>query len=129
MEKRNIPEMGNSLLFFMDSGERTEESYNELMEKIELESEEKLKKLLRKIGISSSVKKDRYSLPYQNEITYIGYGSSFLNEAWDTTYFFREICKELLNSELYKIRFYIMIEVVDSFPMGNVNFKFRYFKH
>lgn len=128
---RNTPSLNNQLLFFLDKdkSKRTINQYHTAMENNETNIERSLIDLLSKIGIQASVKSDRYSLPYKYEVTHTGYGESYLNAAYETPRFFNKIIKELLHDDTYKIRFYVLLEVEDFFPMGKVNMKFRYYKH
>lgn len=128
---RNIPSLNNQLLFFLDkdNSKRTIDHYHTAMENNETNIERRLVDLLDKLGIQASVKSNRYSLPYKNEVVHTGYGESYLNAAYETPRFFSKIVKELLHDDTYKIRFYILLEVEDSFPIGKVNMKFRYYKH
>ena len=132
---RNVPKINNSLLFFLRSSknrnEATEENYVELYQEFMINQEKSIEKslidLFRQLGINASVKSDRYSLPFNHQIKYTGYGESYLNGAYETEYFFRKILMELLNKDLHKVRFYVLAEVEDSFPMGKVNYYFNYY--
>ena len=71
--KRNIPEMSNQLLFFLDGKngkeeDRTPEKYEESMINLEKKIEKDMIGVLSKMGINASVKTDRYSLPYQFQV-------------------------------------------------------------
>ena len=131
---RNIPGIKNSLLFFLKNGKNkdnfNEENYVELYEKFminqEVLIEKKLIDLFKQMGINASVKSERYSLPFNNQLKCTGYGESYLNGAFETDRFFRKIIKELLDKDLYKVRFYVFAEIEDHFPMGKVNYYFNY---
>jgi len=130
IKMRNIPNLNSQLLLIMNRDDkRTEELYHKFMEKIEQNNEAKLIKILSSLGIQSSVKSNRYSLPYTGEIKHSRMGESYINGAYETEDFFRKVVKELLLNNIRKIRFYILMEVEDCFPMGKVNFKFRYYTH
>jgi len=71
--KRNIPDMKNQLLFFMDgknrrTEDRTPEKYEEYMVNLEKDIEKDMIEVLTKMGINATVKTDRYSLPFQHQI-------------------------------------------------------------
>ena len=131
---RNIPGIKNSLLLFLKNGKNkdnfNEENYVELYEKFminqEVLIEKKLIDLFKQMGINASVKSERYSLPFNNQLKCTGYGESYLNGAFETDRFFRKIIKELLDKDLYKVRFYVFAEIEDHFPMGKVNYYFNY---
>jgi len=129
---RNIPSFENSLLFFLRK-DTTEENYVEIYEEFIVKQEEsierRLNEIFRQLGINSSVKSERYSLPFNKQIKHTGYGESYLNAAFETGDFFRKIVKEIIDQDLYKVRFYIFSEIEDSFPMGKVNYYFNYYKH
>ena len=126
--KRNIPDMSNQLLFFMDD-ERTPEKYEDAMINLEKKIEKDMIGVLSKMEINASVKSDRYSLPHQFQIKTTQQGESYLNGAFESYKLYRAVLKEIVNQDLYKIRFYIFAEVVDSFPMGKVNYYFNYYIH
>jgi hypothetical protein len=125
--KRNIPEMGNQLLFFMD--ERTPEKYEESMINLEKKIEKDMIEVFHKMGINATVKTDRYSLPFQHQIKTTQYGESYLNGAYESIKLYRAVLSEMVELNIYKIRFYIFAEVEDHFPMGRVNYYFNYYIH
>jgi hypothetical protein len=134
--KRNIPEMSNQLLFYMDKwgekgnkSDRTPEKYEETMINLEKKIEEDMIAVLSKMGINASVKTDRYSLPYQFQIKTTQYGESYLNGAFESVKLYRAVLKEMTTLNLYKIRFYILAEVEDTPYMGKVNYYFNYYIH
>jgi len=131
---RNIPDMKNQLLFFMDGKngreeDRTPEKYEEHMINLEKKIEKDMIEVLFKMGIHATVKTDRYSLPYQFQIKTTQNGESYLNGAFESVKLYREVLSNLVEMDVYKIRFYIFAEVEDSFPMGRVNYYFNYYIH
>ena len=131
---RNIPNMGNRLLFFMDGKkgseeDRTPEKYEESMINLEKKIEKDMIEVLFKMGINATVKTERYSLPYQFQIKTTQNGESYLNGAFESIKLYRAVLSELVRMDVYKIRFYIFAEVEDSLPMGKVNYYFNYFIH
>jgi hypothetical protein len=132
--ERNIPDMKNQLLFFMDGKngreeDRTPEKYEEHMINLEKKIEKDMIEVLFKMGIHATVKTDRYSLPYQFQIKTTQNGESYLNGAFESVKLYRAVLRNLLEMDVYKIRFYIFAEVEDSFPMGRVNYYFNYYIH
>ena len=132
--ERNIPDMKNQLLFFMDGKngreeDRTPEKYEEHMINLEKKIEKDMIEVLFKMGIHATVKTDRYSLPYQFQVKTTQNGESYLNGAFESVKLYREVLRNLLEMDVYKIRFYIFAEVEDSFPMGRVNYYFNYYIH
>jgi hypothetical protein len=125
--ERNIPSMENRLLFFLD--EPTPEKYEEAMINLEKKIEGNMIEVFRKIGVHSTVKTDRYSLPYTNEIKVTQYGESYLNGAYESAKLYRNVLKELIEYDVRKIRFYILAEVEDHEYIGKVNYYFRYYDH
>ena len=129
MEPRKIPSPNNSLTFFMEKMNGEIAEYETSMVNLEKQIEKRLIDTFRSFDINATVKSDRYSLPYTHEIKHTGYGESYLNGAFESMPLYRKIFKEILNENLYKIRFYIFAEIEDRFPMGQVNYYFRYYKH
>ncbi len=132
--ERNIPNMKNQLLFFMDGKngreeDRTPEKYEEHMINLEKKIEKDMIEVLFKMGIHATVKTDRYSLPYQFQIKTTQNGESYLNGAFESVKLYRAVLSNLVEMDVYKIRFYIFAEVEDSFPMGRVNYYFNYYIH
>ena len=126
--KRNIPEMKNQLLFYMDK-DRTPEKYEETMINLEKKIEKDMIGVLSKLGINASVKTDRYSLPFQGQIKTTQNGESYLNGAFESFQLYRKVLYKMVELNVYKVRFYIFAEVEDSFPMGKVNYYFKYYVH
>ncbi len=132
--KRNIPDMKNQLLFFMDgknrrTEDRTPEKYEEYMVNLEKDIEKDMIEVLTKMGINATVKTDRYSLPFQRQIKTTQYGESYLNGAFESIKLYRSVLSEMVELNIYKIRFYIFAEVEDHFPIGKVNYYFNYYMH
>ena len=111
------------------------ESYKIAITKFEVECEGKLKDLFKRIGIQSSVKRDRYSLPYKYEVIGEIEGASFINYAFTLDNIARVFVKDLLDRNVTKIRFYLTVDVITEDEsmskryMGKVVYKFRYMVH
>lgn len=109
--------------------------YIKAVEKFEEECEQKLINLFRQIGIASSVKSDRFSLPYTHEIIAEVEGASYINYAYTLDNINRAFVKELLYKNIFKIRFYLFVDVITEDETmsktyhGKVVYKFRYMVH
>ena len=110
--------------------DRTESNYIKKIEKFEINCEKSLIETLGRLDINATVKTDRYSLPYQKEIKVELFGESYMNGPYEFYRVVRKIVKELLNENIYKIRFYILVDVdTNAALMGKVIYKFRYYVH
>jgi hypothetical protein len=111
------------------------ESYVAAVTKFEIECEGKLKDLFKKIGIQSSIKTDRFSLPYTHEVVGEIEGQSYINYAFNLDNIARVFVKDLLDKNIYKIRFYLFVYVITEDETmskrynGKVVYKFRYMAH
>ena len=109
--------------------------YMKFITEFEIKCENSLIDLFNSLNIQSSVKSDRYSLPYKEEIICIVEGASYLNHAFTLNNITRDIVKELLDKEVYKLRFYLTVDAIiendttDRHFFGRVVYKFRYTKH
>jgi hypothetical protein len=113
--KRKIPNINSELLFFIkNKDDNYIEEYEKIMVNTEISIEKRLISIFENLGISASVKTDRYSLPFNNQIKITQYSESYLNAAFNTDKLFREIFKKILNQDLEKIRFFIFLEIVDA---------------
>ena len=126
--KRNIPDMNNQLLFFMDD-DRTPEKYEDAMINLEKKIEKDMIEVFKKMGINASVKTDRYSLPFQGQIKTTQNGESYLNGAFESIQLYRKVLHKMVELNVYKVRFYIFAEVEDAPYMGKVNYYFNYYIH
>jgi len=111
------------------------EDYMKFITEFEIQCENSLIELFNKLNIQSSVKTDRYSLPYKEEIISIIDGASYLNHAFTISNITRDIVKELLDKNVYKFRFYLTVDAIiendtdERHFFGRVVYKFRYVKH
>lgn len=126
--ERIIPDLQNHLIRMLISDGETvnEESYIKSIEARERRYENSLIDTFARLGVRASVKTDKYSLPYKHEIvtTLEDKGSfEFYNAA-------RVIVKEVLNKDIYNLRFYLLMNVTDK-PryFGGMEYRFRYFIH
>jgi hypothetical protein len=110
-------------------------TYISAITKFEVECEKRLKDLFKRIGIQSSTKSDRFSLPYKHEVIGEIEGNSYLNYAFDLDNIARVFVKDLIEKNANKIRFYLFAEIVTDDETigkrykGKVVYKFRYLIH
>ena len=137
--ERKIPKLNASILRPLIGSEedQTEKNYIKEIQKFERSCENSLIRILSGIGTTAIVKTDPYSLPYNREIIVNLNGESYLNGPYEFHRVARVITREILGYDLYKIRFYIFIEIdtdylynwfgdnVEMFS-GRVTYKFRY---
>jgi len=116
-----------------DKEKHTEERYIEKIQDFERKVEKSLIETFKRIDIHGIVKTDPYSLPHKSEIKVTLRGESYLNGPYEIFRVVRPIIKQLLNENLYKIRFYVYIDVDTGgrfpFSMGEINYYFRYYEH
>ena len=111
------------------------EDYMKFITEFEIKCEHSLITLFDSLSIQSSVKTDRYSLPYKEEIICTIEGASNLDYAFTFSNITRDIVKELLDKNIYKLRFYLTVDAIiendteDRHFFGRVVYKFRYVKH
>ena len=127
-----IPELNN----LIRKGKKIDlDDYLKFATEFEIKCENSLIILFDSLNIQSSVKTDRYSLPHKEEIISTIEGASYLNHAFTLSNITRDIVKELLDKEVYKLRFYLTIDAIiendteDRTFFGKVVYKFRYTKH
>ena len=122
-----IPLIGNDVTC------QTESIYIDKIEKFERKCEKSLIEILSNISIDATVKTDPYSLPYKHEYIAVLYGQGYLNASYQFSRVMRTFVKQILNEDIYKMRFYILIDVVTEsdrpFSMGKVVYKLRYYTH
>jgi hypothetical protein len=135
---REIPNLKASILYPLvghKEKSRTEENYLKKIEKFERECEKSLIELFSRLSITANVKTDPYSLPYNNEIVVTLNGESYLNGPYEFHRVARRIAKEILNKDLWKLRFYMYVNVLTNQPeqhplmrhLGQVEYRFRYY--
>ncbi len=91
-----------------------------------MECEKYLLDLFKKLNLSTTVKRDRYSLPYQKEISFFLDGSSYLNSAFHFPAVAKGITRHVLNLNSDHIRFYLYINLLENADLGLVEYSFRY---
>lgn len=130
MEKRFISEtLQKHLNYFMGDLEV-------FLPNLESKLEKEIIDFVSQVGIQATVKTDKYSLPYTNEITFKLNYESYINGMYERERIYRPIMKELLDKDVYKIRFYIFIDTFDEeykglLKLAGCGFKyhFRYYIH
>lgn len=126
--ERNLPKRKLSIMFPL-TGKLEYPKPKEIiesLEKFEQKCEKSIIETLARLDIKAIVKSDRFSLPYNNEVKVTLGGESYLNGSYEFYRVARIIAKDLLKKDLYKIRFYILVEVSDKGIMGSVDYYFRY---
>jgi hypothetical protein len=129
--EREIPNLGLSIIDVLHNKYKKnikvdETLYIEAIIKFEEKVEKSLIETMNRLNIQGYTKSDRYSLPYNNEIKIELYGESYLNGCYEVFRVARKIMKEILEKDLYKVRFYMFINVRDKGIMGSVEYCFRY---
>ena len=116
---------------------RTEAFYNNnmhpLFDQQEARMENNLIELLENFQISATIKSNKRSLPYKNEIIVNLPVESDMSAMWDYRTTYRKIISELLEKNVYKIRFYVHIETFENaksvFLNCGIKYCFRYYIH
>ncbi|MHA8093804.1 hypothetical protein ACMH5Q_02800 [Aquirufa lenticrescens] len=105
------------------------------VQKYEVDIEAYLKDVLNKLGIAASVKTNRYSLPYDNEISNTQKRGGLNHNSFDMQQFARQVVIELLKTKIKKLRYYVIGDLIlekdrSEFGYSNsINVKFRYTIH
>lgn len=127
-----IPQLNN----LIRKGKKVDlDDYLKFVTEFEIKCENSLIDLFNSLNIQSSVKSDRYSLPYKDEIKSIVEGASNLDYSFTLSNITRDIVKVLIDEEIYKLRFYLTLDAIiendteDRHFFGRVVYKFRYVKH
>jgi len=104
---------------------------NKFLDNFEKSLEDKIIEFLEDIGISATVKSDKFSLPYNNEVVTLLRTESYMNGMLEHNRVFRPIVKELLDKGVHKIRFYFWIDIKDNLDIftGGLMYHFRYYVH
>ena len=133
--EREIPDLTSSILSPLigwKEDKKTEKRYLKKIKKFERGCEKSLIETFSRVGIKGMVKTDPYSLPFNNEIEVTLNGESYMNGPYEFYRVARRILKEVLDKNIYSMRFYMFIEVVTPEkrtlldPFGKVVYKFRY---
>jgi len=134
--ERTIPDFSRSICLplFNSKEKRDEKTYLKKIQKFERDCEKSFIQTLSRIGTRGLVKTDPYSLPYTDEVEVPLYGESYLNGPYEFYRVSRRLLQEVLEKNLWKVRFYIKIDIVtekspdDSLLfLVNITYKFRYY--
>jgi hypothetical protein len=135
--ERKIPDLSKSICVPLlgPKGKRTEENYLKKIEKFERDCEKSFIETLSRIGTDATVKTDPYSLPYTDEVIITLYGESYMNGPYEFYRVARSFLKEVLEKNLWKVRFYIKIDIVTQNEpdyttplfMGRIDYRLRYY--
>ncbi len=116
---RNIPSMENTRLqWLMQDVEKTPENYELKMRELEMKLEKEFGVFLERLGVQASVKEDRYSLLVHEDIY-----------AFNTHELYCTLAKDIVDHEIYKIRYYVFVEVYDFNIYTSVVYCLRYYVH
>lgn len=140
--KRIIPENLNhpiisSVFTEAEIKPKTEENYIKALELIEAKWENYLIDLLNRLNINASVKPNKYSLPFKDELIFTEPDCPLFPKAYYAFMFaLREFVKVILERNLLKLRFYIIIELHSQTPVNmgrfdldtaDLTIRFRYY--
>lgn len=135
---RNIPEhldiiLGRSFLG-VDSNEKlTEELYLKKVIEYEMNCEKELINILGRLRIWASVKTERYSLPYQEEIKVVQSVNNHplfrLNDPFIEV--LKDILMKILIKKIQKFRFYFLVNFENDQQAGKIAiiYQMRYYVH
>ncbi len=110
---------------------RNDENFHEALESLEIETEKKIQECLASLGMEALIKTNRKSLPYKEELLYTAYISSFMNDLLLTSPLKRKLARELLNDNIFKIRFFVDIDIPKD-ERGNLDrleYSVKYYVH
>ena len=115
----------------------TENKPDEALEKFEEHAENEIVSTLRNVGIQTTVKQDKFSLPYTHEMVFRIPLESCLSAVYEYQRPLRQFVKELLSTNTEKIRFYLWVDFFEGPPPKNqihhtnagLEYHFRYFIH
>lgn len=124
--KRPEVDLTDSLLRPLLKAKNSIEHYYEELEIYEESCERKLTEILGLLGITAKVKTDRYSLPYQRELVYNVTKDEMISNTYRFERVARQITRELLNERVYKLRFYLFINIITNEGLARIEYRFRY---
>ena len=140
--ERTIPHLDTAIVYVLtghDKKFQSEENYLKKIAEFERSCEKSLIETFNSVDIRGMVKTDPYSLPYTEEILVTLNGESYMNGPYEFYRVARRIVKELLAKDVYRLRFYMYINVVtpDATPesslgekirasFGKIEYRFRY---
>ena len=89
-------------------------SFNQFSEFYEQKIEDKIIDLLFNIGVKSSIKQQKETLPYTDIITVKKSFTSFMNDSFDVKDLYYQLMKFITENNLNKIRFYVKMDLIES---------------
>jgi hypothetical protein len=110
---------------------RNDENFHAAFESLEIETEKEIQECLASLGMEALKKTNRKSLPYKEELFYTAYISSFINDILLTSPLKRKLARELLNDNIFKIRFFVDINIPKN-EQGNLDrleYSVKYYVH
>lgn len=128
MERIIHPEMNNRYDTFIGP-------LDKWLPKKETDLEERLIELFNTLGIQSSVKQDKFSLPHQGEVNIKLHHESWVGGMWEFSRIARPILTKVLNEGCTKIRFYIVGQTyyggegIKGYLNSGIVWSFRYYFH
>lgn len=125
-----------SSLFLKNISKRIENIHDKL-DDLEIRMENDIEIFLKEFSIYASKKSDKYSLPYNHVVVSKLMWESNMDAMFNYKRTYRDIVRELLNKNVYKIRYYIHIETYGDensnvpilFNRGGIKYNFRYYIH
>lgn len=122
---------------FIDRAKTWYPNIHKKLDSVEGFMEKDIISFLQSLDIVASVKTDKHSLPYTDVVVSKLTFESDVAAMFNYRRTYREIIKELLNKNVYKIRFYVHIETYDDessgisrlFQLCGVKYSFRYYIH
>lgn len=122
---------------FLKGISRRIENIHDKLDDLEIKMENDIENFLKEFSIYASKKSDKYSLPYTNVVVSKLMWESNMDAMFNFKRTYRDIVKELLNKDVYKIRYYIHIETYGDesskipaiFNRGGIKYNFRYYIH
>lgn len=132
----NVPKNLNHTILYPLLGwkreSQTEENFHLKIYERERVVEKSLAETFAKLNITAIVKSDPYSLPFQKEIIVPLHGESYANGPYEIYRIARKFVKPLLDDNLFKIRFYVWMDIDTEYgflSQGRINYHFRYYEH
>ena len=124
---RNIPNVESRLIRSLDPP--SVESYGDAIINLETKIEKQLVSMFWKMGIQSTVKTDKFSLPIYGQIKCTKQRLLASHNIVEYPTFYREILREIIGMKCYKIRFYVFIEGEDIEMGSQLHYYFNYYLH
>ena len=124
---RNTPNPESRLFRSLDPP--SIESYENAIINLEAKIEKQLVSMFLKMGIQSTVKTDKLSLPIYGQIKCTKQKFLASHNIAEYPTFYREIFREIIGMRCYKIRFYIFIEGEDIEMGSQLHYYFNYYIH